>query len=142
MDPTITGALIAGGAALVGFGASAWQTRITVRANRRDVRDQLLWAKRTELYESLLEATEAPDLAEHLSIRDWSPRLRTTLEPRQDAVYLYASDVVYAANNRLWKAIVGMRQATTDPPNLSPQEEELAAAVRALKGLIRSEVQG
>jgi hypothetical protein len=56
MDPTIAGALIAGSAAVVGFGASAWNTSRTIRASRRAAREQLVWDKRSELYIEMLES--------------------------------------------------------------------------------------
>jgi hypothetical protein len=45
LDPTITGALIAGGAAIIGFAASGWSTRATLRAGRDVARDQRLWQR-------------------------------------------------------------------------------------------------
>jgi hypothetical protein len=53
MDPTVTGALIAGGAALIGFGGSALTSQATLRVNRKMQRDQLLWDKQTALYEAI-----------------------------------------------------------------------------------------
>ncbi len=59
MDPTIAGALIGGGFAVIGFAASAWQNSPTLRATQRAAREQRLWEKRTTLYEELLAiATE------------------------------------------------------------------------------------
>jgi hypothetical protein len=45
MDPTIDGALIGGGFALVGFAASMWATALTLRANRTMASDQRLWER-------------------------------------------------------------------------------------------------
>jgi hypothetical protein len=60
MDPTIAGALLGVGAAIVGFGASAWQTRATLRANRQAAQDQRLWEKRSTLYERMLASLPQP----------------------------------------------------------------------------------
>ena len=53
MDPTVTGALIAGGAALVGFAASGWQNSMTIRASNRTSREQRLWDRKAALYEEI-----------------------------------------------------------------------------------------
>jgi hypothetical protein len=62
LDPTVTGALIAGGAALIGFGASALSNQATLRVNRKMQRDQLLWDKKTALYEAIDAALISGDL--------------------------------------------------------------------------------
>jgi hypothetical protein len=53
MNPTVTGALIAGCAALIGFAASGWQNARSIGASRRTARDQRLWEKKTSLYEEI-----------------------------------------------------------------------------------------
>ena len=53
MNPTVTGALIAGGAALVGFAASGWQNSRTIRASNRSAREQRLWDRKAAVYEEI-----------------------------------------------------------------------------------------
>jgi hypothetical protein len=61
LDPTVTGVLVAGGAAIIGFGASALNTGATLRANRQAGRDERLWAKKTALYGELYAAASLVD---------------------------------------------------------------------------------
>jgi hypothetical protein len=93
MNPTVTGALIGGGAAIVGFVASAWNTARTVRSNREAAREQRLWDKRSALYEALLRDVE--------SLRNRPGNLSTpaqdmsaSLQASAPLVHAYASDVV------------------------------------------------
>ena len=53
MNPTVTGALIAGGAALVGFAASAWQNSRTISASNKVAREQRLWDRKAAVYEEI-----------------------------------------------------------------------------------------
>lgn len=56
MDAAIAGALIGGGAAVIGFGASAWQSVVSQRAQRTAAVEQRLWEKRSGVYERVLDA--------------------------------------------------------------------------------------
>jgi hypothetical protein len=88
ISSTVTGALIAGGAALIGFGASAWNTRATVRANRQIARDERLWDKKTALYEALGEPTGDIETIDDVRAA------RATVNSLTEAAWLYASGKV------------------------------------------------
>jgi hypothetical protein len=91
MDPTIAGALIAGGAAVIGFGASAWQNASTVRSSRQAARDQRLWEKKSALYETLL------DVAMHTRTSEDIPQVQedvAALSRQMSQVWAYASNEV------------------------------------------------
>ena len=134
-SPTVVGALIAGGAAMVGFGASAVTTGLTLRANRRLARDQLLWARNTELYEELAALIDSagrsrkpqPDHAK--GFLDLLPR-----------VQLYASVPVRSAYRRLINTFAVIPAAKTAADNRL--FEALQAALLDLQSRIRSDVQG
>src|SRR5258708_18258398 len=87
MDPTIAGALIGGSAGLIGLGASAWSTAVTLRGNRETARDQRLWEKQSALYELLLQPVIVVD-SDHLDA------IFDGLAQHRDKVMAYASDVV------------------------------------------------
>jgi hypothetical protein len=99
MDPTVTGALIAGGAALIGFAASGWQNNRTIRANLQSARDERFWDKKTELYESIIALLNAGDRA-HYSVPlqpagyQALDALRRALNEHDSAMRLYASQDV------------------------------------------------
>ena len=87
MDPTIAGALIGGGAAVIGFVASAWQNSVNLRAARRAAIDQRLWEKRSAIYERLLDEA---------NIHGTHPRrLLASLEKMHGQMHGYASNIVY-----------------------------------------------
>jgi hypothetical protein len=99
MNPTVLGALIAGGAALIGYGASALNTRATVRASRQTARDERFWDKKTELYEAIIAMLKAADIALYdvplrRPNRDSLRALRRSLDERDSAIRLYASQDV------------------------------------------------
>lgn len=88
LPPTVVGALIAGGAAVIGFGASAWNTRVTLRAGRQATRDQRFWEKKTALYEDLSRVLDF-DLASFTE--DKVASLTAELAAMKSRVWLYAS---------------------------------------------------
>lgn len=55
LNPTIGGALIGSGAALIAVILTTLGTAATLRANRIAARDERLWERRTELYETLMD---------------------------------------------------------------------------------------
>jgi hypothetical protein len=107
MDPTITGALIAGAAALIGFGASTWNTRATVEANQQAALDQRLWEKRSELYEQLMAIIRRPigELQDLVTVLD-------DLKAHDAAMALYASHLVSVAAGRYQRALAAEIQGT------------------------------
>jgi len=94
MDPTIAGALIGGGAALVGFGASAWQNRAILRANHEAARNQRLWEKRSALYEAALEITGRLESKDSIDGVQEAQRAITDWNLRYPQMTAYASDLV------------------------------------------------
>jgi hypothetical protein len=106
MNPTVTGALIAGAAALIGFGASALTNGATLRANRRLARDQMFWQKKTELYEVIGSELQFdfPDLmtdSGHEAIKAFLGRL----DELTSRVKLYAGEGVQDTYDRLGTAL-------------------------------------
>jgi hypothetical protein len=95
MDPTVTGALIGGGAALIGFGASALSNQATLRVNRKMQRDQLLWDKKTALYEAIDAALISGELffsvPLEMEIRASLNESLTATDQLRPAYRLYAS---------------------------------------------------
>ena len=145
MDPTVTGALIAGGAALIGFGASAFTTRVTVRANRQIARDERFWGKKTQLYETISAILKEGDVERYswppsetdrgrlqdltVSLRDLTPRIR-----------LYGSASVRTEFSELERLLMRLRGATGGLENnrlsgaQNQQTRLLLAMTRDLRG--------
>ena len=140
MNPTVVGALIAGGAALVGFAAAAWNTRNTLRANRQVARDQRLWDKKTELYEAvyaLIANVTGASTAEELQ------KSRIDLREHQTAMHLYAATDV-AVRYAEFRAAV--RTAALAAPRFQAQRIERLKSVdgpaEALSRALRADLQG
>src|SRR5262245_42575545 len=104
LDPTITGALIAGGAALVGFGASAWQNAYTLRASREAAREQQLWEKRCAVYERILQVLMYPDHA-NMPDSDAAAPYEKGLKEQLGELLAYASDDVLEAHRSALSAL-------------------------------------
>jgi hypothetical protein len=105
MDPTIAGALIGGGAALIGFGASAWQNSANLRTTQRFARDQRLWEKRTALYEALLDIVTGSDTSSErrMDLED-AKRDLERIEAHRIQILAYGSDVIYQLRYRALRA--------------------------------------
>lgn len=152
LDPTVTGALIAGGAALIGFGAAVLSNSATLSANRRMARDQLLWQKKTELYETIesqfsiwFEASAFDEAFAH-SLETWSDRL----EALDSSVRLYASPNVEQQVRDLRSRIIHLGQVDISDWDLRQaggkavreKRLQLGAAMRAdLKGTEATPIQ-
>jgi len=102
LNPLFT-SLIGLGGAVIGFGASAVTTAVTVRANRNAARDDRLWDKRAPLYEQLLaplelvhyfEAGIGADAAAYASAVE-------DLKRHKPQVFAYAHEQVYRALEHL-----------------------------------------
>jgi hypothetical protein len=143
LPPTVVGALIAGGAALVGFGASTWNTRLQLRSNRRQVRDQLLWEKKTELYEATIEAT-GPDTPFYPPLTaqdvDTLQARRSRLGGLELGTRLYASAGVTQRFYDYQQALTQL-SACADKFQTQFAEEEYRSRLR-LVGALRFDVQG
>jgi hypothetical protein len=72
LKPTVTGALITSGFAVVGCGASAVTTAATLRTSRTAAQDQRLWEKRASFYEELVAAAKGSTMRVHARMRDLS----------------------------------------------------------------------
>src|SRR5262249_27784862 len=133
MDPAIAGALIGGGFALVGVGASIWATNRTLRANRELAREERLWEKRSALYEQLLTVIPAT------AARDQLTEIFSGLLRLGPAVRAYASDAVAEQ----WRLT-----AFTLAPTGEPQARDIDPFVvardnlGALVQLVREDLQG
>jgi hypothetical protein len=125
LDPTVQGALIGGGAAVIGFAASAWNTRVTVRANRNAAHDQRVWEKRAPLYEQLLALS--PDLGTH-NAGAAALEVMANLRPQ---VLAYASDKVRHAYSAL----------VTSCSWPSANSNQIQTEAENLIGLVRNELQ-
>jgi hypothetical protein len=91
MNPTVTGALIAGGAALVGFAASVWQNSRTIRASNRSAREQRLWDRKAALYEEIIgRIRELEDVESAADLEEVIESLRGL----RAGMLLYAPDLV------------------------------------------------
>lgn len=98
LNPTVTGALIAGGFAVIAGALAAMNTRATMRAtmraNRDEDRSQRYWEKKTALYEELYEAMDLgsalSDLEAH-GLKDGIVQALTSLSNLESRTYLYAT---------------------------------------------------
>ncbi|MGH3401889.1 MAG: hypothetical protein ACRDRJ_05105 [Streptosporangiaceae bacterium] len=93
LNPTIGGALIGGGVALIAVFASILGTAMTLRANRVAAHEQRIWEERAKVYEDLLRFTSDVRKARGsaTSLDDFYER-QATLAVRAQA---YASDPVW-----------------------------------------------
>jgi hypothetical protein len=132
MDPTIAGALIGGGAAVLGFGASAWQNAVSLRASQRAAVEQRLWEKRSAIYEQLLEVAQTADIP----VDGVPEALVSSLRKFEASILGYASDQVHRAFGRTLILLQGV----------PPEHDEVAINLRgicvsALTSTIRAELQ-
>ena len=137
LTATAQGALIAGGAAVIGFAASAWNTSRTVRAARTAARDQRLWEKRSALYEDLVARLFAFDAKE--GDRQQAGEYRAALMELDTAAQIYASRQVRASFDEVnyWLGLISLGASHQTRKRL--QVDELR---RSIRDLIRAEVQG
>lgn len=91
MNPTVTGALIAGGAALVGFAASGWQNSRTIRASDKVAREQRLWDRKAAVYEEIFARIRALEDVESAADLD---EVIESLRGLRAGLLLYAPDPV------------------------------------------------
>jgi hypothetical protein len=150
MDPTVTGALIAGGAALIGFGASALTNRATLRANRRMATDQRLWEKRAAIYEALAAYADSllasdehgwPIFAQHADLAADVHKLFTG--EHSIPLRLYGSERIFKAYRSFDDVLTVALELSQDP---APSYRldlmyKLDSEVGRLMGLIRAEAQ-
>jgi len=151
LDSTVTGALVAGGFAVVGFSASALTTTSTLRANRNAARDQRLWEKREPLYEQLVGAAMSvqdsanagrassarkssdlllpPGLLSKNAVYD--PSAVQVLRDRGPQVYAYASRDVSHAHDMLLQSLVPVPAV----------DSKVAEAAQSLMDQVRGEFQ-
>jgi len=143
MDPTVAGALIGGGAALIGFGASAWQNAVMLRANRQAARDQRLWEKRTALYEALIE------IARRLPVAAGTPADAQAMFDgfvvHQAQVFAYASSPVLSCYISVLSELADLARLGKPGRTVSEVEFKLEAAeaggTTKLVTTIRAELQ-
>jgi hypothetical protein len=146
LPPTVVGALIAGGAAVVGFGASALNTRASLRANRQIARDVRLWDKRSALYEEVLESLDGHLFGDRGELVEVMQEIVRYVSP----VHLCASEPVMRAFDiscyAMWAEVnpsssfrVGDLRDLASHPRVDPS---VAKAVTALREAIRTEIQG
>ena len=91
MNPTVTGAVIAGGAALVGFAASAWQNSRTISASDKVAREQRLWDRKAAVYEEIFARIRALEDVESAADLD---EVIESLRGLRAGLLLYAPDPV------------------------------------------------
>jgi hypothetical protein len=141
IDPTIAGALIAGGAALVGFAASAWTNARNVRAHQEAAREQRKWEtdqrlreKRSALYETVLVPLMKmnPDSPGGRSLTDLH-EIAHELEALMAQTCAYASDEVMTEFMEAIPCIFAVTDGS-DPADLWSAGailDHLAARIRA-----------
>ena len=100
LPAVVWGSIIAGGAALIGYGASALTTRATVRASRQAAQDQRLWEKRSVLYEAVMRIVS--DFQPHTATRKQFLNVNKELYGQRPAMMLYAPDLVQQAFWSVW----------------------------------------
>ena len=133
----MTGALIAGGAALIGFTASGWQTNRTIRANRQIARDQRLWDKKTALYEAIDAAVEFPVDEDGFPLPEMDPEavrsVRDALDAVKPAVRLYAGRAVSGRYLTVGGSLYFLIRGSTEPymKDYQTSVRKLTAAMRA-----------
>lgn len=141
LNPTVEGALIGSGAALIAVILTTLGTFATLRANRVATRDERLWERRTALYEELIE----------IALGDPGPSSVKELLIAQDSkIFAYASDSVLTWYTRVHD--VNERDAPSDPEvsdivrtsvaQQDPNEYIDRAMVMRLVTVIRDELQG
>jgi hypothetical protein len=91
MNPTVTGAVIAGGAALVGFAASGWKNSRTIRASDKVAREQRLWDRKAAVYEEIFARIRALEDVESAADLD---EVIESLRGLRAGLLLYAPDPV------------------------------------------------
>src|SRR5215469_8831708 len=119
----VTGALIAGGFAIIGGGLTALNTRATLRVNQQESREQRLWEKKTALYEDLYTAShqldedlkrimhlEGPPTDNHDDVR----RLQALMDELLPRTTLYAANNVVAALADLRALLLILDRGLTD----------------------------
>lgn len=139
MNPTVTGALIAGAAALIGFGASVLTNSSTLRANRRLARDQMLWQKKTELYEALESALDYTVWDRELSgePRAAARALSERISGLTYGVRLYANPQVSERFSELANSLLILYEGRPERlqavmvPGIHKSRSRLAAAMRS-----------
>jgi len=137
LPPTVVGALIAGGAALIGFGASAWNTSRTVRASRAAVRDQRLWEKRSAVYEDIAAAMFI--LTSNREDPERVDKFDRDLTGLVVAVQMYASEQVRDDFNELLGWVQRIR---TEKDLDDPSRDMFTSQLSRTYETIRGEVQG
>ena len=112
-------ALIAGGFAVVGFGASSWQNSRTIRANRIMAQEQRIWDRKAALYESIYAQVAALDALEGPASADGLRQIWNALGLLRPAVMLYGTDRVSAAcaslSRGLRMAVSALEEREADP---------------------------
>lgn len=141
LSPTIGGALIGSGAALIAVIVTTLGTFATLRANRTAARDERLWERRTELYETLVEVA--------VSDRPIG-MIKELLAANDSKVFAYASDSVLTWYTRVHN--VNERDVLNEPEvsdivqtslaQQDPDEYVDRAIVMRLVTVIRDELQG
>jgi hypothetical protein len=140
LDPTITGALIAGGAAIIGFAASGWSTRATVRAGRDVARDQRLWLKKSALYEALNRVVRDLDVSKASASE--LEKVYAALLDLRDRADMYAGADVQLRYGILRRQIRILIENSVLPNQvLSQLREDAAGSVGRLRLSVRSEIQ-
>jgi hypothetical protein len=143
LPPTVVGALIAGGAAVIGFGASALTNTATLRSNRRQARDQLLWEKKTELYDAMFKAaTEERSSWDTLTEQDIDTIMKrlSRLIELESGAWLYASAGVMQRLYDYEGALGRLSRCDDRPPKQYVLDEYVGR--RRLVGALRHDVQG
>ena len=143
LAPTVKGALIAGGAAVIGFVASARNTRATARASRLAVQEQRLWEKRSGLYEEILVRFDQDQLAEDRRVQRGLSRwdtedaeLASMSVPEEDelrSIFVHGARMRAYASDQVLRAFFKARQAQYDAarPGEEQQQREDAQPYRS-----------
>jgi hypothetical protein len=134
MDPTIVGALIGGGIALVGIGVAVWQTRFSARAQLRE--------KRSVLYAALLAYVSEP-----LSFKDmgrFNARAKAFKEFRPQVLESASQEVrkVYDALTKSAETLYTAANNYTSDEGVYEHLEEFNREMKLLDSRLAAELQG
>jgi hypothetical protein len=144
LNATVTGAFIAGGFAVVGFGASAIATAATLRANRIAAQDQRLWEKRAPMYEQIIGAAKSVadsanggeftgtfNVAQATGAAQYDPSAVQVLRDHEAQVWTYSSFSVSVGHAVLLRRLMPVPSAA----------QEVFEAATSLIDLVRTELQ-